>query len=487
MPLPDERPRASVANLIGRFERTAQRRASSGELATAAQFGSNKDPKSPLKEAPSWLKSKAKIEKDGETVERSRVSAVQSNIVTTPIPVEVKKVDDPLPQPQPTEQIDLSSPIEKPPSPVMTVKASVTPGARLKPSRSSITSPPSAYQPTVDSPPKLKTSKSVSGLKPRTNAPISYKAPNVPILPPLKPQHTGSSIKSTSTLQRAPVSSSSSASAIRRPVPSSTSTTPVRSKTPQTSRPRTPSLRSKTPSALHAPTASSLARSKQPPATTPTNTPSIKKPSTVRSPLGTSEQTKISTPSVQSTTASTSARRPTTSTTPKPTINTKLLSKSSVPKKPLLLSGKATNPSGATSAPVVGGTAVVAIGGTSEESTIDSQMGKVVSSTHPSALPETSPNAASKTPASNSTGISQAQDGLLAVDDVFGAVSESVPQRFSPNRDSVHVVHQDASSSEDLLSSSNITTPAEETTSERASVHMPDLDSSPEIPSPASD
>ncbi|KAK0232877.1 hypothetical protein IW262DRAFT_1327362 [Armillaria fumosa] len=230
MPLPDERPRQSVANLIGRFEQQTKRQSISASPARSSSVVSQStgdSAKEEVKEkrdwppraatsyttspSSSWIKPQSSALKPSSSTPMS--TAVDAPVAdTVAIPAQTQ-----LPSP---EHSDPKSPLPSKPVP------------KQSPAPSSFKSPPKALT--------LKTSLGGS-----TST-------------PLKPQHTGQSTTSTT-------------SSVRKTVPRTSTTTAARAKTP--SRPsqpqRTTTPRAKTPSSsvrpgsgLFAPTAASLARAR---------------------------------------------------------------------------------------------------------------------------------------------------------------------------------------------------------------------------------
>ncbi|KAG8935001.1 hypothetical protein FRC02_008752 [Tulasnella sp. 418] len=338
MPLPDERPRASVANLIGRFEQHNQkiiRRASSHSSdlnAKAAAPGSPSTAEPPRTfskgPAPSWLKRKETEEKEKNKVENVDVptaDATRDNpeqapsppVQSPPIePVEPNPQSLPSPPPEPAEEPKEENKATESNNAPIATKPTATRSAFVATKANTA----SKQSPTVNA---LKTSKSVSSLKPKAAVPSSFRAPAVPsVPPPLKPQHTGpSGSGSTIPPLRPQLTGGSTTSTPRRTV--STTFAPPRAKTPSAvSRPKTPSARApKLPppsTHLHAPTAASLARAKTPVSgapregpTTPSKKSTVSK-STTTSPtsklspvaLGTSGTSKVGTKSPLSSTSS---------------------------------------------------------------------------------------------------------------------------------------------------------------------------------------
>lgn len=242
-PLPDERPRQSVANLIGRFEQQNKRQSSSAvpsiprSSSVSSQIASDpaKEESKEKRELPPKSVASASTDIDLLTPSSSSPSALGKSSAMSPQPITE----------QPAETINVTIPTSTEPVKPTTVqkqaagKATPSPGSRinptspakLRPSTASVKSP-------AKSPPKSSLSSSISQ--------------------PIKPQHTGQSVNSNASTVRSPPKSAP------KSVPRST---PSRLKTPamHASRPKTPS------SGLFAPTAASLARSRNalPPAPPP--------------------------------------------------------------------------------------------------------------------------------------------------------------------------------------------------------------------------
>lgn len=246
MPLPDERPRQSVANLIGRFEQQNKRQSSSAvssiprSSSVSSQIASDpaKEETKVKSELPPKSVASASTDINVLTPSSSSPSAMGKSSAMSPQPITEK----------PAETITVTTPTSTEPVKPAAVqkqavgKATPSPGSRINPtspakSRPSTTSVKSPAK----SPPKSSFSSSISQ--------------------PIKPQHTGQSVDSNASTIRSPPKSAP------KSIPRSTHSTPCRPKTPSmhASRPKTPS------SGLFAPTAASLARSRNalPPAPPP--------------------------------------------------------------------------------------------------------------------------------------------------------------------------------------------------------------------------
>ncbi|KAL4074962.1 hypothetical protein V8B97DRAFT_1948730 [Scleroderma yunnanense] len=235
MPLPDEKPRQSVANLIGRFEQQHKRQSLPGTPAVV------------LRQPVSAAKEESKGKKEWPP---KSVASTDAKSVFTPTSPSSGPSKPSAPSPKTTVDIPVDpaatpSPESAQSAPpggkaTMTGTSTPTPGAKRAPlsplkSRSSTASNLPVKSSVKPHPPKTSLSSAISQ--------------------PLKPQHTGQSVVSNVSVPRTP-----------RATPKAVTSTPSRPKTPAThsqgiSRPKTPS------SGLFAPTAASLARSRiaQPP------------------------------------------------------------------------------------------------------------------------------------------------------------------------------------------------------------------------------
>ncbi|KAI0696916.1 hypothetical protein BC835DRAFT_830454 [Cytidiella melzeri] len=286
MPLPDERPRQSVANLIGRFEQQTKRQSLVGtpsRTSSALANPSGDASKIEVKEKREWPP-KPKQDVETEAKPAAPTAPVPENVPLKPsLPtpdaspkVEVAQLPEAVsalnPEDSPIADADsIPSPIE----PAQTTSSSPT----LKPATvrqsgvGSTTTAPSKSQAT---PSKAKT----PSARPVTSKPP---VPRTPARSPPTSFHTPPAISASTSapsgIKGSPASklthSQSQAQVRPRPVSSASvraPTTPSRSKTPSTARPKTPSARPKTPSAsttsaktrpsLFAPTAASLARTR---------------------------------------------------------------------------------------------------------------------------------------------------------------------------------------------------------------------------------
>ncbi|OJA11141.1 hypothetical protein AZE42_02383 [Rhizopogon vesiculosus] len=247
-PLPDERPRQSVANLIGRFEQQNKRQSSSAtssiprSTSVSSQIAS--DPvKEETKERREWPpKSVASASADTNvlTPSSSSPAALSNSPSMSPQPTPEK----------PAETITAAIPVSPEPA--------KPPAAHKQAAGKSTSSSGSRINPTSPAKPRPSTA---SVKSPAKSPP---KSSSSSISQPLKPQHTGQSVNSNTSTVRSPPKSAP------KSVPRSTPVTPSRPKTPamhatNVSRPKTPS------SGLFAPTAASLARSRNalPPAPPP--------------------------------------------------------------------------------------------------------------------------------------------------------------------------------------------------------------------------
>ncbi|KAK0446473.1 uncharacterized protein EV420DRAFT_1648153 [Desarmillaria tabescens] len=238
-PLPDERPRQSVANLIGRFEQQNKRQSISASPARSSSVVSHNtgdSAKEEVKEKRDWPPTRSTTSyttSPSSSWIKPQPSALKSSSSTSTVPISTA-IDAPVSP----EHSDPKSPL--PSKPVL----------KQSPAPSSYKSPAKALTPKA----------SPGGL-----ASIST---------PLKPQHTGQSTTSTTSSVRKTVPRTSTATAAARAKTPSRlnqrSKTPPRSTASTTPRARTPST-VRPGSGLFAPTAASLARARdaQAPAPTP--------------------------------------------------------------------------------------------------------------------------------------------------------------------------------------------------------------------------
>ncbi|KAL0954829.1 hypothetical protein HGRIS_003774 [Hohenbuehelia grisea] len=267
MPLPDERPRASVANLIGRFEQQTKRQSLSSSTAgpnrssSVASHNTGDSAKEELKEKREWP---PRDDKPPPPIVPSS-SWSRSLAAGSEVKVESKTSSPPPSRPatdQPSSTIPSAAEAAPPPATKPPAKAPSAP-APSTPSKAS--SAPSARShassaKTAPSKPAESTTKSPHS---------SIKSPpkstsSLPHATPLKAQHTGQSTTSTST-SRKPTTKPHVPVTPRAKTPSRPSmgtprlSTPSRPKTPSSARPKTPST------GLFAPTAASLAKARNAP------------------------------------------------------------------------------------------------------------------------------------------------------------------------------------------------------------------------------
>jgi len=283
-PLPDERPRQSVANLIGRFETQTKRlsltASSPSRSSSVVSHITGDSAKEDAKEKREWPPKSVTGGADRPPPSSFTTRHLPPALSTQPIPTvvaddqEVPLTAKALNASQRREQVEPNSFLENWRKDLPAEPAEMEP----VPTPSSAEAPPeeAAGQatPTVASVQKMgasttprtpasKTSASkvpagrpsaASSSKPPLKTPIKSSAPKQPVTPsiaqPLRPQHTGQSVASSA--------------AARKPI-TKPPTTPARAKTPASAaRAKTPtSARPKTPSTgLFAPTAASLARAR---------------------------------------------------------------------------------------------------------------------------------------------------------------------------------------------------------------------------------
>ncbi|KAG6832792.1 hypothetical protein H0H92_009410 [Tricholoma furcatifolium] len=290
MPLPDERPRQSVANLIGRFENQVKRQPSSSPSSarSLSAVSHNSDSvKEEAKERREWPPRSVSPESRPPVIipsssfaknlalaqaasEAALESATQADAgadsSSTPRPGSASSnADKPKPivtTPQRQLSIGITAPTPTSPNTPTTAKPPVT--AKPPPAKAPVK--PSASKPPPPATSRLPT-KSTTPRAPTAQTPAAQ---------PPKPQNTAPA--STSTSLRKP--------AIPKSVPAtpiSRAKTPIRTVPASTTRPKTPSTaRPKTPSTgLFAPTAASLAKSRNAPPVPPT--PSTAKKTTLSS------------------------------------------------------------------------------------------------------------------------------------------------------------------------------------------------------------
>ncbi|KAF4596500.1 hypothetical protein EYR38_007887 [Pleurotus pulmonarius] len=259
-PLPDERPRASVANLIGRFEQQTKRQSIAGtngaprpSIVSAQNTGDSAKEEPKEREKREWP---PKLVQDDKPI--SSLLSSSTSVKETPL-----VVAEPLPAPTPevaTEEL-----VPQPQVPASPPRTTASKPQRQStigtPSKSSSIVPRTHSSP-VKVPPAKEPRKAPSAAKSPPTAPV-----NLPV-PTLKPQHTGQS--TTSTTARRSVAKAAVGTPSRPKTPSRASLGPSKVQTP--TRPKTPSTtsRPKTPSHLFAPTAASLARARNAPDAKPT-------------------------------------------------------------------------------------------------------------------------------------------------------------------------------------------------------------------------
>lgn len=258
MPLPDERPRASVANLIGRFEQQTKRQSIAGtngasrpSIVSAQNTGDSAKEEPKERDKREWPPRLVQDDKPTPPLLSSPPSAKEiPQVVAEPLPAPTPEVatEELVPEPQ------------VPASPPRTT-ASKRQSIVGTPSKSSSTAPRTHTSP-VKVPPAKELRKAPSAAKSPPTAPVNLPAPT------LKLQHTGQS--TTSTTARRSVAKASVSTPSRPKTPSRASLGPSKVQTP--TRPKTPSTtsRPKTPSHLFAPTAASLARARNAPDAKPT-------------------------------------------------------------------------------------------------------------------------------------------------------------------------------------------------------------------------
>ncbi|RDB25743.1 hypothetical protein Hypma_006804 [Hypsizygus marmoreus] len=276
MPLPDERPRQSVANLIGRFENQTKRQSTSttsGSPRSLSVISHNTgdSAKEEAKERREWPPKSVSVEKlppiipsSSWTRSQSSGSQPSSPPNSEPAATQAPSFEDPAltPRPKSTTSIPDAAKFTSLPQRQMSVGVS----APNLPSQSTLIPTPTTAKPPIKGP----VLKAPTSAGPKTPLKTAGRPSTTANAQPLKPQHTGPA--------------STSASSVRKSVPKPTPVTPARAKTPSRAAtsastvPKTPSsTRPKTPSGLFAPTAASLARARnaQPQPPTPTKKPTL--------------------------------------------------------------------------------------------------------------------------------------------------------------------------------------------------------------------
>ena len=252
--LPDERPRQSVANLIGRFEQQGKRQASpavpvvprSSSVSSQIAGDAAREEAKEKREWPPKPVVSADIKPLAPTLSSSPSSSMSKSPVVSPQPIP----NPPPPVDIPTTPTPASpEPVKSPPSKGKAVaagKSTPTTGTRR-----AVASPPK-NRPSVGN---SSSAKSLVSTPPKTSLQSS-------VSQPLRSQHTGQSAASNASTTRH-----------TRPVPRTAPSTPSRPKSSAAQ--NLPVARPKTPaSGLFAPTAASLARSRYAPPPPP---PPVKK------------------------------------------------------------------------------------------------------------------------------------------------------------------------------------------------------------------
>ncbi|KAF8632188.1 hypothetical protein AX15_001956 [Amanita polypyramis BW_CC] len=255
MPLPDERPRQSVANLIGRFENQTKRQAPSNghnpRSSSVASHNTGDSLNNEQKEKREWPPksvSERITSLEGSPV-RPRPSISASHSAPQPnmpqMSVEPRMllsgVSESIPTDDQKQVVQTEAKVEN------HIDADNAPAPDAKPVTPS--GLPRSVQPAVKSTtakgPSSVTSKSLPRTINKPQAPASKQPPGAPAIQPLKPQHTGLSMVSTTSAKKPTIVSTP----IKIPVRSTAATAAP-------TRPKTPS------SGLFAPTAASLAKSR---------------------------------------------------------------------------------------------------------------------------------------------------------------------------------------------------------------------------------
>ncbi|KAK0207993.1 hypothetical protein DFS33DRAFT_1300571 [Desarmillaria ectypa] len=242
MPLPNERPQQSVANLIGRFEQQTKRQSISASPARSTSVVSHNTGDS----------AKVEVKEKRDWPHRSTTSSYTAS----PSSSWIKPQSSALKTSSSTSTVPISTAVD---TPVVDAVATPAPTQLPSPEHSDPKNP-------LPSKPVLKQSPALTSFKSPSKALTPKISPgrSTSTSTPLKPQHTGQSTTSTISSVRKTVPRTSMTTAARAKTPSRPSQrpkTPPRSTTSTTPRARTPSS-IRPGSGLFAPTAASLARAR---------------------------------------------------------------------------------------------------------------------------------------------------------------------------------------------------------------------------------
>lgn len=231
-PLPDERPRQSVANLIGRFEK---QKSSSGAAVPPPTLPRTSSVSSYRTEDSAQEEVKERREWPPKSVESpAHLSLPGSGTLQLPVHKELTTPPESVPPPEPVEAKPPTSPPVTLVQPIPAIDGSPLP-SQIKPTTTGLSS-------------SFRSPAAKSAVKPSTATPVKSIAP-------LKPQDTGQSTASLAARKR--VSATPKQPLSMTPSRVRTPTSTARSITPSSqARPKTPS------SGLYAPTAASLARTR---------------------------------------------------------------------------------------------------------------------------------------------------------------------------------------------------------------------------------
>ncbi|KAF7795279.1 hypothetical protein EIP86_006432 [Pleurotus ostreatoroseus] len=307
-PLPDERPRQSVANLIGRFEQQTKRQSLTHvppRSSTPVSHAAGDNAKEEVKEKREWPPKLKHWQKEPDAQAAGSVSleppaeasllkpslptpdaspkpeAVELPVspppvpppapASDPLPIPDEKVPDTPASPPPAHETPVVEPVASKPAPSRQSSLnSQAPATALVPvpataSASARTTSATTKARPIGAPRTSATATKVARPSTATKSPpASYHAP-----PSVRPTTPSNAARAPASVKQSPAASH----ALRQPRPSSSASmrpplTPARAKTPSTTRPRTPAStsRPKTPSAgLFAPTAASLAKARNAP------------------------------------------------------------------------------------------------------------------------------------------------------------------------------------------------------------------------------
>ncbi|OBZ72500.1 hypothetical protein A0H81_08049 [Grifola frondosa] len=263
MPLPDERPRQSVANLIGRFEQQNKRQSvtASGLPRTSSTASLHADAaKEEIKEKREWPpKPKPMVPSDPapssreDTAAKEQAQEPSQSPSPPPVPKSPPEKVTVEPEPEPSAAAEPTHPLRPKRKRFLFLNPSLSGSLVWAPSSSR--TPASSPTKMREGRPSTISSTKSAGRTPAKSPPSSF--------------HSAVSTSASTPSSHPPKAPAIAKVAPSRSRPSSRASgamTPVRSKTPSGSRPKTPSLasspRPKVSSGLFAPTAASLAKAR---------------------------------------------------------------------------------------------------------------------------------------------------------------------------------------------------------------------------------